>query len=450
MKTAAVILAAGKGTRMKSKLAKVLHPLLGRSVLWHVLQVVREAGVDEIVVVVGHDAEQVRAAFADKSVTFVEQTEQLGTAHAMMQAQSVLEGRADQVLVLYGDMPLWQAGTLQTMIAMQVQNQGPLSMATIVADDPRGFGRVIRGEDGSVSAIVEEAQCTPQQLAVNELNVGLYCFDADWLWENLSTIQLSPKGEYYLTDLPEIAVHNGKQVAALVLEDESEAIGINTRVHLAEAEAVLRVRVNQALMLSGVTIIDPQCTYIEPGVQIGQDTVIHPNTFLRGDTVIGEDCQIGPNSLITDCRIGNGCVILASVLDQAKCENFVHIGPFGRLRPGAHLADHVDMGNFGEVKNSYLAEGVKMGHFSYIGDSQVGSHVNIGCGTVTCNYDGKKKNKTIIGDHTFIGSGSMLVAPLEIGSHSYTGAGSVVTHDVADDTVVVGVPARVLRKGKSE
>lgn len=450
MKTAAVILAAGKGTRMKSKLAKVLHPLLGRSVLWHVLQAVREAGVDEIVVVVGHDAEQVRAAFADAPLTFVEQTEQLGTGHAVMQAQSVLEGKADQVLVLYGDMPLWQAGTLQTMVAMQVQNQGPLSMATIVADDPRGFGRVIRGEDGSVSAIVEEAQCTPQQLAVNELNVGLYCYDADWLWENLSAIQLSPKGEYYLTDLPEIAVQNGKQVAALVLEDESEAIGINTRVHLAEAEAVLRERVNQALMLSGVTIIDPQRTYIEPGVQIGQDTVIHPNTFLRGDTVIGEDCQIGPNSLITDCRIGNGCVILASVLDQAVCENFVHIGPFGRLRPGAHLADHVDMGNFGEVKNSYLAEGVKMGHFSYIGDSQVGRHVNIGCGTVTCNYDGKKKNKTIIGEHTFIGSGSMLVAPLEIGSHSYTGAGSVVTHDVADDTVVVGVPARVLRKGKSE
>jgi len=450
MRTAAVILAAGKGTRMKSKLAKVLHPLLGRTVLWHVLQAVREAGIDEIVVVVGHDAVQVRAAFADESVTFVEQTEQLGTAHAVMQAQSVLEGRADQVLVLYGDMPLWQASSLQTMIEIQAQNEGPLSMATIIAEDPRGFGRVIRGEDGNVSAIVEEAQCTPQQLAVKELNVGLYCFEADWLWKNLSTIQISPKGEYYLTDLPEIAGKYGKKITALVLADESETIGINTRVHLSEAEAVLRERVNQALMLSGVTIIDPQRTYIEPGVQIGPDTVIHPNTFLRGDTIIGEDCQIGPNSLITDCRIGNGCVILASVLDQAKCENFVHIGPFGRLRPGAHLADHVDMGNFGEVKNSYLAEGVKMGHFSYIGDSRVGSHVNIGCGTVTCNYDGKKKNKTIIGDHTFIGSGSMLVAPLEIGSHAYTGAGSVVTHDVADDTVVVGVPARVLRKGKSE
>ena len=450
MKTAAVILAAGKGTRMKSKLAKVLHPLLGRTVLWHVLQAVREAGIDEIVVVVGHDADQVRAAFADESVTFVEQTEQLGTAHAVMQAQSFLEGRADQVLALYGDMPLWQASSLQTMIEIQAQNEGPLSMATIIAEDPRGFGRVIRGEDGNVSAIVEEAQCTPQQLAVKELNVGLYCFDAAWLWENLSTIQISPKGEYYLTDLPEIAGKHGKKITALVLADESETIGINTRVHLSEAEAVLRERVNQALMLSGVTIIDPQRTYIEPGVQIGQDSVIHPNTFLRGDTVIGEECQIGPNSLITDCRIGNSCVILASVLDQAECENFVHIGPFGRLRPGAHLADHVDMGNFGEVKNSYLAEGVKMGHFSYIGDSQVGCHVNIGCGTVTCNYDGKKKNKTIIGDHTFIGSGSMLVAPLEIGSHAYTGAGSVVTHDVADDTVVVGVPARVLRKGKSE
>lgn len=450
MKTAAVILAAGKGTRMKSKLAKVLHPLLGRPILWHVVQAVREAGVDEIVVVVGHDAAQVRAAFADDVLTFVEQAEQLGTAHAVMQAQAVLEGKADQVLVLYGDMPLWRASSLQTMVKMQEQNDGPLSMATIVAEDPRGFGRVIRDGDDSVSAIVEEAQCTPEQLAVKELNVGLYCFDADWLWQNLSAISLSAKGEYYLTDLPEIAGLNGKKTAALVLEDEAETIGINTRVHLAEAEVVLRERVNHALMLSGVTLIDPQRTYIEPGVQIGQDSVIHPNCFLRGETVIGEDCQIGPNSLITDCQIGNSCVILASVLDHAVCENFVHIGPFGRLRPGAHLADHVEMGNFGEVKNSYLAEGVKMGHFSYIGDTQVGSHVNIGCGTVTCNYDGKKKNKTIIGDHTFIGSGSMLVAPLEIGSHAYTGAGSVVTHDVADDTVVVGVPARLLRKVKSE
>ena len=194
MKTAAVILAAGKGTRMKSKLAKVLHPLLGRPVLWHVLQAVREAGVDDIAVVVGHDADQVRAAFADETLTFVEQTEQLGTAHAVLQAQSALQGRADQVLVLYGDMPLWQASTLQTMVSMQANNDGPLCMATIMAEDPRGFGRVIRGEDGSVSAIVEEAQCTPQQLAVKELNVGLYCFDAEWLWENLSAIQLSPKG----------------------------------------------------------------------------------------------------------------------------------------------------------------------------------------------------------------------------------------------------------------
>lgn len=448
MTTAAVILAAGQGTRMKSSLPKVLHPLNGKPMLWHVMQPALEAGSEKPVVVIGNGAEQVKDAIGADAADFVLQTERLGTGHAAQQAEPLLSGSVDQVMVMYGDMPCWRPETLRKIIQTQETNTGPMTMATIIVDDPRGFGRIQRDVDGTVLAIVEEAQCTEAQKKIKELNVGLYCFDAEWLWQALGKIQLSPKGEYYLTDTVELAVKDGGQVIAIPIEDPEEAIGVNTRVHLSEAEAVLRKRLNHAWMESGVTMTNPGHTYIEASVQIGKDTVIQPGTWLKGNTVIGEGCEIGPNTMITDSTIGDDCTILSSVLNQATVENHVEIGPFARLRPGAHLADHVHMGNFGEVKNSYLAEGVKMGHFSYIGDSQVGKDVNIGCGTITCNYDGKKKNKTIIGDRTFIGSGTMLVAPLVIGEDSYTGAGSVVTHDVDENSVVVGVPARFLRKAK--
>lgn len=448
MKTAAVILAAGQGTRMKSALPKVLHPLNGKPMLWHVMQPALDAGSEKPVVVIGNGAEQVKETIGADAAYYVLQTERLGTGHAAQQAETALAGKVDQVLVMYGDMPCWKTETLQKIMDTQEANSGPLTMATIIVDDPRGFGRVARDEDGNVLAIVEEAQCTPEQKEIKELNVGLYCFDADWLWEALRKVKLSPKGEYYLTDTIELGVQGGGQVLAIPIDDPDEAIGINTRVHLSEAEAVLRKRINHALMEAGVSMMNPAHTYVEAGVKIGKDTILRPGTWLKGDTVIGEGCDIGPNTIITDSEIGNDCTILSSVLNKAKVENYVDIGPFARLRPGAHLADHVHMGNFGEIKNSYLAEGVKMGHFSYIGDTQVGKDVNIGCGTITCNYDGKKKNKTVIGDNTFIGSGTMLVAPLNIGENSYTGAGSVVTHDVDDHIVVAGVPARKLREVK--
>lgn len=448
MKTAAVILAAGQGTRMRSSLPKVLHPLNGKPMLWHVMQPALDAGSEKPVVVIGNGAEQVKETLGADAAYYVLQTERLGTGHAAQHAEASLAGKVDQVMVMYGDMPCWKPETLQKIIQTQESNSGPMTMATIIVEDPRGFGRVVRNESGKVLSIVEEAQCTEDQKKIKELNVGLYCFNADWLWDALRNVKLSPKGEYYLTDTVELAVKGGGQVLAIPINDPDEAIGVNTRVHLSEAEAVLRKRINTTLMEAGVTMTDPSHTYIEAGVKIGQDTVIRPNTWLKGDTVIGENCEIGPATIITDSEIGNHTMILSSVLDKAKVENYVEIGPFARLRPGAHLADHVHMGNFGEIKNSYLAEGVKMGHFSYIGDTQVGRDVNIGCGTITCNYDGKKKNKTIIGDNSFIGSGTMLVAPLKIGEGSYTGAGSVVTHDVGDATVVVGVPARELRKIK--
>jgi bifunctional UDP-N-acetylglucosamine pyrophosphorylase/glucosamine-1-phosphate N-acetyltransferase len=343
-------------------------------------------------------------------------------------------------------MPLLTAESLHRIVQAQQSHTGPITMLTWTANDPRGFGRVLRNENGLVQAIVEEAQATPEQLAIRELNPGVYCFAADWLWEALRKLPLSPKGEYYLTDAVGIAVAEGLSVQAFPLQDPEEGIGINTRVHLAEAEAILRKRINHNWMLAGVTLVDPATAYIEPGVSIGQDTVIWPSTYLQGDTSIGEGCNLGPNTLVRNAQIGDHCKIFASIVEGARVEDRVDIGPFAHLRKGAHLAEGVHMGNFGEVKNSYLGPGTKMGHFSYIGDATIGPDVNIGAGTITCNYDGQKKNPTEIGAGAFIGSDTMLVAPLKIGKGARTGAGAVVTKDVPDDTLAVGVPARAIRK----
>lgn len=449
MKTATILLAAGKGTRMRSNLLKVLHPLGGKPMLWHTIQAVMQATNTPPTLVVGYQGDKVRDTFGDL-VEYVTQKEQLGTGHAVLQVEPHLKGKADLVVVLLGDMPLLRGETIERLVATQQHNSGPISMLTVTAEDPRGFGRILRNAEGEVEAIIEEADCTQEQLEINELNVSMYCFQSDWLWENLPKIPISAKGEYYLTDIVSIARQQGLSVQAEVIEDRQEAMGINTRIHLAEAEAILRKRINQAWMLSGVTIIDPATTYIEAGVSIGQDTTIYPNTYLQGNTQIGSECQIGPNSLVLDTLIGDRCKILSSVVEHARMEDDVDIGPFAHLRKGAHLAQGVHMGNFGEVKNSYLAEGVKMGHFSYIGDATIGKNVNIGAGTITCNYDGKNKHHTTIEEDVFIGSDTMLVAPLKIGKGARTGAGSVVINDIAEDTLVAGVPARLLRKLDTE
>jgi bifunctional UDP-N-acetylglucosamine pyrophosphorylase/glucosamine-1-phosphate N-acetyltransferase len=359
----------------------------------------------------------------------------------------VLKGESDYVIVTYADMPLLPGEAFLKLVETQKHNPGPISMLTVIADDPRGFGRIVRKEDGTVAAIVEEYVATPQQKEIKELNVGAYCFSADWLWDALGRIQKNPhKGEYYLTDTIELAVKDGLPVQALIHDDLLETIGINTRVHLAEADAAMRQRINQDLMLAGVSMIDPASSYIEAGVTIGRDSVVMPNTYIQGETVIGEGCEIGPNAHIRNSRIGNGCKVFMSVMDGAHLEDHVDIGPFARLRKGAHLMEHVHMGNFGEVKDSTLGPGVKMGHFSYIGNATIGANTNIGAGTITCNYDGFKKHPTEIGEDVFIGSDSMLVAPLKIGDRSRTGAGAVVTKDIPDDTLVVGMPARAIRK----
>jgi len=446
MKVTAVLLAAGQGTRMKSNLPKVLHPLAGKPMLWHSLKAINQASTEKPVVVVGHGAEQVKE-FVGESAISVIQEPQLGTGHAAMQAEPVLKGNADYVIITYADMPLLRGETFQQLVETQKKNSGPISMLTVIAEDPRGFGRIVRKEDGTVAAIVEEYVATAEQKAIKELNLGAYCFSADWLWDALARVQKNPrKGEYYLTDTIELAVKDGLPVQALIHDDLLETIGINTRVHLAEAESVVRQRINRDLMLAGVTMIDPASTYIEAGVTVGQDTVVMPNTYIQGETTIGEGCEIGPNTHIRNSRIGNRCKVFMSVMEGARLEDDVDMGPFARLRKGAHLMDHVHMGNFGEVKDSTLRPGVKMGHFSYIGNATVGANTNIGAGTITCNYDGQKKHPTEIGEDVFIGSDSMLVAPLKIGDRSRTGAGAVVTKDVPEDTLVVGMPARAIRK----
>lgn len=445
MTTAAVVLAAGQGTRMRSALPKVLHPLLGHPLAWYALQAARKATGNDPVLVVGYQGEEVRNAM-DSSVRYVTQEPQLGTGHALLQVKPTLEGTCERVLVTYADMPLLKAETLSRLIQAQVSADSPINILTMTSQDPRGFGRVFRDPSGKVLGIVEEAVATPQQLAIRELNTGVYCFDAAWLWRALDKIQLSPKGEYYLTDLVGIAVSQGLEVKTFAVEEEDETIGINTRVHLAEAAQAMRRRINQAWMLAGVTMIDPSTTYIEPDVELGQDTVIWPNTYLHGKTQVGQGCILGPNTILKDTRLGDHCEVLSSVLEGALVEDDVDIGPFAHLRKGAHLGKGVHMGNFGEIKNSYLGPGTKMGHFSYIGDTTTGPDVNIGAGTVTCNYDGVRKNPTEIGEGVFIGSDTMLVAPIQVGDHARTGAGAVVTKNVPANTLVVGVPARAIRK----
>lgn len=445
MTLSVVILAAGQGTRMKSDLPKVLHPLCGQPMAQYAVDTARALTDQPPLVVVGHGGEAVQAVLGDQC-DYVTQAQQLGTGHAVLQAADRLQARGGRVLVWYADMPLLTPASLGSLAERQAHNPGPITLLTVVADDPRGFGRIVRGADGSVIAIVEEAQATPAQKAICELNVGAYCFDANFLWQELPKLPVSPKGEYYLTDLVGVAASQGKRTEAAIMDDLEDAIGINTRVHLAEAEAAMRRRINRGWMEAGVTLIDPATTLIEPAATLSPDTVIWPNTQIVGHTVIGSGCVIGPNTFIRDSAVGRECKVLASVLEGATLEDRVEVGPFARLRKGAHLATGVHLGNFGEVKESYLGPGVKMGHFSYIGNATIGAGANIGAGTITCNFDGEKKNQTTIGENAFIGSDTMLVAPVTIGDRSQTGAGSVVTKNVPPDSLAVGLPARVIRK----
>lgn len=347
MRLSAVILAAGQGTRMKSALPKVLHQLGGKPLVLYAVETATRVTGASPVLVVGHGADQVRAALGNR-VRYASQPQQLGTGHAVLQARELLAGQADAVLVTYADMPLLTEQTLRELVESHRASGAVLTMLTVVADDPRGFGRVVRKEDGSVQAVVEEASATPEQLAIRELNAGVYCFDAPWLWQSLPGLPLSPKGEYYLTDMVGLAVQQGRKVTAVSSRDPDELMGINTRVHLAEAEQFLRRRINRRWMEAGVTLLDPETTYIEPTVVIGQDTTIFPNSHLRGDTVIGRDCRIGPSSVIEDSHLGDRVVVLMSVLESSVIEAGRTVGPFThlheRVRPPGDAPDEIEIG----------------------------------------------------------------------------------------------------------
>ena len=445
MTIASVILAAGLGKRMRSNLPKTLHPLLGKPIVFHALDAVLPYVDLAPVLVTGFGGEQVREELArayGSAVTFALQAEQLGTGHAVRSAEDQLRGKADMLLVTFGDMPMLRPETIERLIQIHRETGSTLTMTSVIGDLPRGFGRVVRSSDGSVQAIVEEAVATPEQLKIREYNISAYCFDAEWVWQNLGKLKPSPKGEFYITDLVAQAKAQACRVEAVVLEDPAEGLGINNRVDLADCERALRKRINQQWMLAGVSFLDPDTTTVEMDVTIGQDTVLYPNTHLRGRTSIGENCVIGPDTTLLHTSVGDNSVIQYSTAEKATVGSHVTMGPFCHLRSGAVLMDHVHLGNFGEVKDSTLGEHTKMGHFSYIGNALIGKDVNIGAGTITCNFDGKAKHLTEIGDETFIGSDTMLVAPLKIGKRAKTAAGAVVTHDVPDETLVVGVPAR--------
>lgn len=449
MSVSVVVLAAGHGTRMQSNLPKVLHLLAGKPLVLHALEAALGLSDDKPVLVVGVGASQVRAVLGEQ-VRYVVQESQLGTGHALLQARSLLAGRSNTVLVTYADMPLLRPETLAHMLERHRQTTPAITVLTVIRDGARGFGRVLRDPSGAVTAIVEEVDATPDQLAIRELDTGTFCFDADWLWLHLDQIPRNPQGAYDLTDLVGMAVAEGGRVETLTINDPSEVLGVNNRLHLAEAAAALRKRINEQWMLQGVTIVDPATTYIEAGVTLGRDTVIHPNTHLEGDTSIGAECRIGPNAIVRASTLGDRCIVFASVIEGSTLEDGVDVGPFGHLRPGAHLAAGVHMGNFGEVKNAYLGPGTKMGHFSYVGDTTTGAGVNIGAGAITCNYDGQHKHHTEIEEGAFIGSDTMLVAPVRVGKGARTGAGSVVTRDVPPGGLVYGVPARVQADEKKD
>ena len=441
---AAVILAAGEGKRMKSRTPKVLHTVCGKPMVSIVCETARVAGHDPIIVVV-RDASSAIVATLGSSCEYAFQSEPLGTGDALLRARESV-GDHDNILVINGDVPLIQSSTLKALSEAHLQSEAPVTMLTATVDEPDGLGRVVRDSAGLVSAVVEHSEADAETLSLREINVGVYCFRSDWLWENLPQVPASTSGEIFLTHLIGMAADSGCDVETQCAGDSAEALGVNTRVELARAESVMRERIRERWMLSGVSMPDPQSVYIDCDVEIGVDTVVLPNTHIRGTTRIGVECEIGPNSIIEDSSIGDRVQVVASVIEEATLESNVDVGPFSHVRPGTYLESDVHIGNFAEVKNSRIGRGTKSGHFSYIGDAQVGSNVNIGAGSITCNFDGEHKHRTVIGDDVFIGCDTMMVAPVTIGDRSYTSAGSVVNRSVPPDSGAIGAPARIRRK----
>ncbi len=440
---AAVILAAGKSTRMKSSVPKALHPVAGLPMIVHILGALEKAGAARIVVVVGHGADQVRSVLGDR-VEFVEQSEQRGTGHAAQMTRPLLQDWQGPIIVLPGDAPLITPDAITALLKTHASNA--ITLLSIELERPTGYGRIVRSESGSVASIVEEKDATDEQRAIREVNVSIYAFEPAFLFNSLSLLQPNNvQGEYYLTDTVSLAHDLSREIAAITWHDPNVGRGVNTRVELSEVNALFHQRILREHMLAGVSIIDPHSTRIEAEVNIGADTTIHPFTVLRGVTDIGESCEIGPGARIDDAKIGNKVTVRDSWIVASEVGDDTKIGPYANIRPNSTIGRHVKIGDFVEVKSSKIEDNAKAGHFAYLGDAEVGEDSNIGAGTITCNFDGKNKHKTVIGKRVFTGSNSTLVAPLNIADDAYIAAGSTITEDLPAGALGIGRARQVTK-----
>ncbi|GIP41359.1 bifunctional protein GlmU [Paenibacillus sp. J31TS4] len=447
MQTFSIILAAGMGKRMQSKLYKMLHPVGGKPMVGHVLDLLEQMNATRNVAIVGHGAEDIQAYIGDRAECVL-QEEQLGTGHAVMQAGPLLENEEGTTIVICGDTPLISQETLGRMVEMHREHGAAATIMTAVMDDPHGYGRVIRDADGFVTGIVEQKDCSEEQRRIREINAGTYVFDNRKLFEALAKVtNHNVQNEYYLTDVFGILKAEGETIVGYCTPDPDEAVGINDRVLLAEAERLMNQRKLLELMRSGVTIQDPSSTYVEKDVQIGADTTLLPGSVLKGATVIGSDCVIGPYTELTDTRIGDRVVVRQSVLEEAVVGSGTSVGPFAYMRPGAETGENVKVGDFVEIKNAKLGDGTKVSHLSYVGDAVVGKDVNVGCGAITVNYDGFVKHRTEVGNGAFIGSNVNLIAPVKIGDGAYVVAGSTITDPVGEGDMAIARERQTTKPG---
>ncbi len=448
MKPTVVILAAGLGTRMKSGLAKALHPLAGRPLVHHVLHAAAAVEPARTVLVLGHQAERVRKASEGFPAEFVLQHEQLGTGHAVLQAREAIAGAAGPVMILCADTPLLTGDTLKSVIELHQSSRAAVTLITAEVEDPFGYGRVVRSRSG-VMKIVEEKDATAAQKKIREVNAGIYCFEKKFLLSSLEGLgNKNAQGEYYLPDAIALARKKKLKVSALVCRSADEVLGVNTPVDLSHAEAILRDRINRKWMLAGVTFLDPATTFVGSDVLLGRDTVLYGTVRLEGRTSVGEACTIFPGSRIIDSVIDNNVIIKdCSVIEESTLSPGASVGPFAHLRPGSVIGEGAKIGNFVEIKKSTIGEGSKASHLSYIGDATVGKDVNIGAGVITCNYDGFDKYPTVIEDGVFIGSDSQLVAPVKIGSGALIAAGATITRDVPSDALAISRVPQDIREG---
>ncbi|WP_017470344.1 bifunctional UDP-N-acetylglucosamine diphosphorylase/glucosamine-1-phosphate N-acetyltransferase GlmU [Amphibacillus jilinensis] len=442
----AVILAAGQGTRMKSKLYKVLHPVMGRPMVQHIVDQLQALKLNKMVTVVGVGADQVKEQLGDIT-DYVVQEQQLGTGHAVLQVEPLLKNAHGMTIVVCGDTPLLTKETLDALFEHHLQAEAQVTVLTTTINDPTGYGRIIRDQQGHVAKIIEQKDANQDQLLIKEINTGTYCFDNQFLFEALNHVTNdNNQGEYYLPDVIEIAQKQGRKVTAFQTADPNETLGVNDRVALATAEKLMKQRINEQHMRNGVTIIDPDHTYIAPSVKIAPDVIIEPGSIIKGDSYIGSQTVIGPNSEVEDCKIGESTEIAHSVAHQSDIGSHVKIGPFAHIRPATQINDQVKVGNFVEVKKSTINKGSKVSHLSYIGDTEIGTNVNVGCGTITVNYDGENKYKTTIEDNVFIGCNANLVAPVTIGQGALVAAGSTINKDVPAEALSI---ARAKQENKA-